>query len=323
MAKPTDLPTAEKLKHGTRARYVTGCRCPKCTKANTDSYHERVKREKEAALDREILPPVPRRRTWKGPNGETRTSIHYNGCPGINGKPCVTESTIRKDSTGGICGGCRGKLVWNGLVNAKKTRVHLRKLSQNGVGRRAVQAASDVSGSVLSEIISGEKQQVRASTEKAILGVDLSCASDGANVIADSVWKMIEWMTSTGLTKGEIARRLGSKAKVPALQLGRYKISVKKAAQVTKLYNKMREGAGLGEIDIENLPLIPIEICTQCGHSHKPRNRQKLIARMVREGLPAREIKEEWSCFYPHVVVNDPADRRLFRDIAAIKKKEK
>lgn len=64
----------------------------------------------------------------------------------------------------------------------------------------------------------------------------------------------------------------------------------------------------------------PIEICTQCGYSHRPKNRQRNIKRMVAQGVDARTIKESWPCFYPHTRMNDASDMRMFRDIAAVKK---
>jgi len=66
----------------------------------------------------------------------------------------------------------------------------------------------------------------------------------------------------------------------------------------------------------------PIQICTQCGHSHLPKNRQRNIKRMALDGVGTRDIKEAWSCFYPHVRKNDASDRRLFYDIAAIRESQ-
>lgn len=39
--RPADLPTAEHYAHGTRARYVTGCRCAPCRESNRLYYHQR------------------------------------------------------------------------------------------------------------------------------------------------------------------------------------------------------------------------------------------------------------------------------------------
>jgi hypothetical protein len=41
--RPTDLPPADRFAHGTRSRYVSGCRCADCREANRLYYHVRVK----------------------------------------------------------------------------------------------------------------------------------------------------------------------------------------------------------------------------------------------------------------------------------------
>ena len=347
MARPTDLPLGEAYEHGTRARYVSGCKCAECRKANVALYHERQKRSKEAALDREILPPVSVTRTWKGPKGELKTRTYQNGCPGIESNPCPTESTIRKDSIGGICGGCRGKLVWNGLVSAKAARKHLVWLSRNGVGRRAVHSASDVADTVLADITSRKKKNIRTNTEKAILAVDLSCASDGAWTPSKESWVLIEKMKKMEMTSTEIARRLGSRAKRPALQIGEKMVLLRTAAKIKRLWKVLEkedekaraariEKRRLADLEQERLKRLEEEkkeldrklkamdgICPDCGYSHEPANRQRLIKRMVLEGFEARPIKLRWPCFYPHIKTNDAADRKVHRDINAVKEKEK
>lgn len=123
-------------------------------------------------------------------------------------------------------------------------------------------------------------------------------------------------MKKVGLRRSDIAYRLGSSYRSPTIQMGRERIPFKKAESIKKLWVEVEAEVKMGVSQaISNF-------CTSCGHSHKPVDRQRLITRMVREGLPAREIKEAWSCLYPHKHTNDPSDRRLFRDIAAIKKKE-
>lgn len=41
--RPTDMPGPDRFDHGTRARYVTGCRCPPCTNANREYARMRQK----------------------------------------------------------------------------------------------------------------------------------------------------------------------------------------------------------------------------------------------------------------------------------------
>lgn len=45
--RPTDLPPAERYRHGTRARYVSGCRCAPCRAANSEYARYRAKVREE------------------------------------------------------------------------------------------------------------------------------------------------------------------------------------------------------------------------------------------------------------------------------------
>lgn len=41
--RPTDMPPAERFEHGTRARYVCGCRCDECRRSNREYARSRAK----------------------------------------------------------------------------------------------------------------------------------------------------------------------------------------------------------------------------------------------------------------------------------------
>lgn len=97
--------------HGTRLRYIGGCKCFQCRRANSD--YERDRKAARLAGD------------------------------------------------------------WNGFVPADRARAHLMSLSRSGVGKRAVQAASDVCMTVLQDIRTGKKAQIRARTERRILAARL------------------------------------------------------------------------------------------------------------------------------------------------------
>ncbi len=43
MSRPSDMPTIEAFEHGTRAKYVCGCRCENCRTANRVYAHKRAK----------------------------------------------------------------------------------------------------------------------------------------------------------------------------------------------------------------------------------------------------------------------------------------
>lgn len=99
--------------HGTRASYVRGCRCRTCRDANARAYHERERRSREAVSGVPLAPG----------------SI----CPGWDGVPCPKQAKLRSDSAG-VCASCRKRAAWNGLVDAKPARVHIRAMGRKGVG---------------------------------------------------------------------------------------------------------------------------------------------------------------------------------------------
>lgn len=131
---------------------------------------------------------------------------------------------------------------WNGIVQVKKARAHMRKLSRLGVGRRAVGAATDIADSVLAKIISGERTQIRARTERLILAVSIAHASDGAYVDAMKTWKQIRQLIREGFTKIRIAESIGQRR---ALQLGKVRVTAKHAAAIDRLWRHYMTPAGV------------------------------------------------------------------------------
>lgn len=128
----------------------------------------------------------------------------------------------------------------NGIVPANKARAHLRALSAQGVGRRSVRAASDVANTVLCGIISGRKVNIRAATERAILAVTKDAVGDHALIPGKATWKMLDELRNEGYTKSDLARRLGSKRKIPTLQLKRDFVTVRSAYLVKRLYDELK-----------------------------------------------------------------------------------
>lgn len=125
----------------------------------------------------------------------------------------------------------------DGLVDAKRARRHLLRLSKKDVGRRAVSAACDVGNTTLEKIKSGAKTRIRRSTEQKILEVDVEAASDSARIDAGPTWKLLNALLERGWAKAEIARRLGYK--VPALQISKKSVLVKNAHKVKVLHAKL------------------------------------------------------------------------------------
>lgn len=161
--------------HGTRLRYIAGCKCFRCRRANSD--YERERKAARLAGD------------------------------------------------------------WNGFVPADKARAHLMSLSRRGVGKRAVQAASDVCMTVLTDIRTGKKAQIRARTERRILAVTPAMASDRAYVKPGRTHQLIARLVDEGFSKAELARRLGYRK--AALQFRPNRMTARNVARVESLYRSL------------------------------------------------------------------------------------
>jgi hypothetical protein len=110
-------------------------------------------------------------------------------------------------------------------------------LSRVGVGRRTVGQIARVSDSVLFKIRSGQRKQIRALTEKAILNVTHRAKRGNTLVSAKGTWRKIKWLLEEGFTKAELARRMG--AKMPALQLNAERITVTNARKIEAIWKSV------------------------------------------------------------------------------------
>lgn len=237
----------EQLPHGSRARYVAlRCRCDACRAANSAYYHQRQAAKKAAALEAPASAdaPGPRRELAGG-----RVRSYRRGCPGLEGEgACLFGSYLRKDSTGGRCARCRDRLASEALIDAAPARAHLLKLRKQGVGRRAVSAASDVSDTLLSEILARRQRQIRPSIARRILAVDVGARADGAIVSAARTWQRIrQLLEDGGFTKAELARRFGFQNQ--AIQWGQRRILARTAARVERFYLLNLGDAGAAAAD--------------------------------------------------------------------------
>jgi len=292
--------------HGTRAMYVAEkCRCDACRGANRK--YQQTRAQKQADLAVQVLAQaVPSPQLWKAPSGEMKIRRYRRACVGIDGRPCKTNSHLRKDSVGGICSNCRERLKTFVTVLAHKTREHILFLSQNGVGEEAVHQASGVANCIIRDIRQGKQQAVLPETEKRILAVTLAAALPHALVHGQEVWKKVtELRSKGGMTKGEIAKALGNKT--PALQLKKKKMTAKSARKVERLHKALYVALEM-EKGIEDL-------CADCGYSHAREARMKRVKRM----LPCthRDIYTAYPCTYPAEgnAQASPAARMLYRDL--------
>lgn len=198
---------ADRYEHGTRARYVAGCRCNACRASNAAHYRERMDRQRElAASVRPSGPPVPGRMLRGG------RWIEIERCPGANGATCVASGAWLRGQ-GDVCAKCVERAtVWNGRVSPERARAHLLALSAAGVGYKAVAAASDVAVSALGRILQNA-DTIRAETERRVLAVDASALADHALVDGTATRATIERLRALGFTKEHLASLLGSSSR--------------------------------------------------------------------------------------------------------------
>lgn len=110
------------------------------------------------------------------------------------------------------------------------------KLSRAGVGRRTIGHKTRISDSVLFKIRSGQRRQIRAMTEKAILSVTRDDVRGSTLVDARPAWKQINWLLGEGFTKARIAKMMG--AKTPALQLRDDIITAANAKKIEAIWRR-------------------------------------------------------------------------------------
>lgn len=295
-----------KSSHGTRACYVRNkCRCELCRKANREYGKERMRRAWERAKQILAIPrPAPQK--WTASDGIERVRYYKRACIGVNGKPCPLGAHLKKNSTGSICCRCREKLLKDShLISANKTRKHLKWLSERGIGLHSVSIASDVSYSSLQAIRSGMQTKILPSTESRILAIDTGAIGDCSLVPAAPSWKLIDKLLQKGISKAEIARRLGYKTHVIQLKVGR--ITARNAHRISKVYKILMEEL--------TAPEPVLETCLECGLSHSKEHR--LIRLKMMLPCTVKDLKEAYPCVYPtRTYGKSHSDSRMaFRDL--------
>lgn len=124
-------------------------------------------------------------------------------------------------------------------VDADEVRDHLHWLARKGLGLRTVASQARVSRSSLAELKKGSRRRCSSAVADRILAVGLHRAAPGCLLDARATWRLLDELLAHGHTRSELARRLGSTARVPKLQLGRTRISAANARKVDELYRDL------------------------------------------------------------------------------------
>lgn len=295
--------------HGTRTRYVKGCRCDLCKRANRLYARERVKRSREMAEGMATV--VATRRRVKSCFGEKKVVLK-RCCLGLDGTGCPTKSSLREDSAGNLCSTCRGQLLSRErLVLADRARRHLKYLSRMGIGKRTVSDASHVALSSVQEVGAGRMKRITRATERAIMAVDRSAMNGQVLLAVEPYWRLVDELVDAGFTLRAIAKGMGYAGN--GLQM-RYDVITAAKARKLELFHKK---ALVDEESDEFVGGDPVfTTCLECGLSHRMESRLKILRRML--PCTPRDVAEAYPCIWPAEV--DPekgacAPRMLFRDL--------
>ena len=121
-------------------------------------------------------------------------------------------------------------------IDAAEARAHLEWLSSQGVGRRAVSAATGLSQSNLMKIRSGQRRRITPDTEARVLAVGTHRRRPRSLVDLDKAQLLIDDLLVIGYTKTAIAQALGAQTR--ALQLGK-RMTAGRMARLVEVHTRL------------------------------------------------------------------------------------
>lgn len=127
----------------------------------------------------------------------------------------------------------------NALVPVAAVLRHLKALRRAGLGARTIGDAAGVPGSTVRKVLDGRRSHLRETTARKLLDVTRDAIADAALVPAGPTWALLDELLDEGFTHGDLARRLGSKAKRPTIQIHRGKVEAATAAKVARLHRQL------------------------------------------------------------------------------------
>ena len=122
-----------------------------------------------------------------------------------------------------------------------KVQRHLKKLSRQGVGYRAVAAVLDVCPTYIQSVKVGRRRKcIREHIAKRILAVDAGAVSDSALVNSSKSWKVLNKLLERGYSGRQLGRWLGSRfGRLP--ERG-HRMTARMVRNVEQLYKRLNEG---------------------------------------------------------------------------------
>lgn len=178
------------------------------------------------------FPPEQRKRREHGTNARYRwgeTGNDYrNGCRCFE---CSSAGVLYEKLRAS-----RKARGWNPYVDTTEAREHLLWLRSQGVGRRAVAAASGVALSSVQGIASGKIQKARPETVAKLLAVHTATAKGGARIDGTRAFAQVDELTRLGYSERNLARRLGYAGTGLQLKRASGVITRAKAERIEALY---------------------------------------------------------------------------------------
>lgn len=125
------------------------------------------------------------------------------------------------------------------FIDATEVRAHLHWLGTQGIGLRTVADRARVSRSTLAKLRAGSARRCTPAVADRVLAVGIHRASPGCLLDATHTWELIDDMLTHGHTRTAIAQMLGSRARTPALQLHRTRVTAANAKKVEEVYRTL------------------------------------------------------------------------------------
>jgi hypothetical protein len=130
----------------------------------------------------------------------------------------------------------------NPIVSADRARRHLAELSAKGIGRHSVHEACDVSEQILCAIIYGQRENIRARTERRILAVDEGARRGKCLMPAAPTWRLLRELLRDGYSKVQIVEWMGGKRALQIKHGEGARITAATAMKVERVYNLIQAG---------------------------------------------------------------------------------